>query len=274
MTTSPYPKTPPKARRFDLERFFRRFGGIELAGEPEVKQGLIFCGLKSLLCACQGLDHVQSTAAASIAFKERPMPWETVPQNAAPQSAALPRLRSIHHAAFRCRDAEQTRWFYEEILDLPLAAALVIEEEPGVGRVRPYMHLFFELNDGNYLAFFDDPSAARAGHFEKAHGFDRHVALRVESEEELMSWHELINAKGVTCLGPVDHGFVKSIYMYDPNGLQVEITVPTLDYQAIMAAERAHAYETISAWTAQTRDHKEALFGAHMLDKRGRFNPD
>ncbi len=191
-------------------------------------------------------------------------------QEAADTPPAPTRLGAIHHAAFRCRDAEQTRWFYEEVLNLPLAAALVIEEEPGVGRARPYMHLFFELGDGNFIAFFDDPDEARPDHFEKAHGFDRHIALTAQSESDLLAWKDRICARGVTCVGPVDHGFVRSIYMYDPNGLQVEITATTRDYPAIMAHERAHAHAAIAVWSAQTRPRKEGLFGGQALDRRGR----
>ena len=40
------------------------------------------------------------------------------------QSPTLKRLGNVHHAAYRCRDAEQTRWFYEDVLGLPLAAAM------------------------------------------------------------------------------------------------------------------------------------------------------
>ena len=65
----------------------------------------------------------------------------------------LRRLGNVHHAAFRCRDAEQTRWFYEEVLGLPLAAAMVFDALPGTGKKSQYMHLFFELGDGNLLPF-------------------------------------------------------------------------------------------------------------------------
>ena len=46
----------------------------------------------------------------------------------------LRRLGNVHHAAFRCRDAEQTCWFYEEVLGLPLAAAMVLDALPGTGK--------------------------------------------------------------------------------------------------------------------------------------------
>jgi len=184
------------------------------------------------------------------------------------QKHGLPMLSGFNHVAYRCRDAEQTRWFYEDVLGLPLAAALVLEEVPGLGDKYPYMHLFFRLGNGEFLAFFDDPQNATIEHFKRAHSFDRHVALETESEEALLAWCKAINSRGVTCLGPVDHGFVKSVYMYDPNGLQVEITFRTAAFSEIMAEEERGASEAMAQWTARTRDEKVRKFGAESLTIR------
>lgn len=185
-------------------------------------------------------------------------------------SSDLSRLGNVHHAAYRCRDAEQTRWFYEEVLGLPLAAAMVFDALPGSRQQSAYMHLFFELGDGNFIAFFDEPETATDEHFLRKHSFDVHIALEAESEEALLAWQSRINAMGKTCLGPVDHGFVKSVYMYDPNGLQVEITCKTDDYADIMTADAAVAHDQLTQWTAKTRADKESRFGADALDQRGR----
>ncbi|MGA1341862.1 MAG: hypothetical protein ACO33A_02265, partial [Hyphomonas sp.] len=67
---------------------------------------------------------------------------------------------------------------------------------------------------------------------------------------------------------PLDHHFVRSIYFYDPNGLQVEITCKTEDYAAIMTEEASHAGEHIRKWTEETRKLKEARLGAGPLDTR------
>ena len=182
----------------------------------------------------------------------------------------LKRLGNVHHAAFRCRDAEQTRWFYEEILGLPLAAAMVFDALPGTGKKSQYMHLFFELGDGNFIAFFDEPETATNEHFARKDSFDVHIALEAESHEAMLAWQTRIHALGKTCLGPVDHDFVQSIYMYDPNGLQVEITCKTHDYADIMAADAAVAHDQLTQWTARTRAEKEARFGTEALDQRGR----
>ncbi len=188
---------------------------------------------------------------------------------AAQAQRKLRKLGNVHHAAYRCRDAEQTRWFYEEVLGLRLAAAMVFDHISGMEEERNYMHLFFELGDGNYIAFFDAPDSARPEHFERKDGFDVHIAFEAESEEDMLAWQEHINESGKTCLGPIDHGFVKSVYMYDPNGLQVEITSKAKNYREIMAEEEAHAESLMKEWTERTRAQKEALFGAAALDRRG-----
>ena len=185
-------------------------------------------------------------------------------------TSKLRRLGNVHHAAFRCRDAEQTRWFYEEVLGLPLAAAMVFDALPGTGRKSQYMHLFFELGDGNFIAFFDEPETATGEHFSRKDSFDVHIALEAESREAMLAWQARINAAGKTCLGPVDHNFVQSVYMYDPNGLQIEITCKSNDYADIMEADGASAQHHLAQWTSMTRADKEARFGAEALDKRGR----
>jgi catechol 2,3-dioxygenase-like lactoylglutathione lyase family enzyme len=168
-------------------------------------------------------------------------------------------LRGIHHTAFRCRDAEETRAFYEDVLGLPVAAALAFDEEPGSGKPHPYVHIFFRLPDGNFIAFFDAPDSARAEQFRPAHGFDRHVAFEAGSVEQLAEWKSRLDAAGVNSFGPIDHHFVQSLYMWDPNGLQVEITARTAGHDPILEAEAASARGVLADWTARTADAKARL---------------
>lgn len=168
-------------------------------------------------------------------------------------------LLGIHHSAFRCRDAEETRAFYEDVLGLPVAAALAFDSEPGSGKPHPYLHIFFGLPDGNFIAFFDAPDSARPEQFRPAHGFDRHVAFEAESIGQLNEWKVRLEAKGVPCFGPIDHHFVRSIYTWDPNGLQVEITARTGGHDSILESEAARARQVLAEWTARTADQKAAL---------------
>lgn len=181
---------------------------------------------------------------------------------------SLSKIGNIHHAAYRCRDAEQTRWFYEDLLGLRYRAALAFEEISGTDMKRPYMHLFFEMPDGNFIAFFDDPYTANPKHFEQKDSFDVHIAFEIDNEADLEEWKKKIRASRVKCHGPIDHGFVKSIYFYDPNGYQCELTCQTQQYFAILDAEEADARKTTEEWSKRTRELKETKFGAEALDSR------
>jgi catechol 2,3-dioxygenase-like lactoylglutathione lyase family enzyme len=187
-------------------------------------------------------------------------------------TAALKPLHNVNHFAFRCRDAEQTRWFYEDVLGLKLAIAFEEVKDFGenLGRPRTFMHLFFEMGDGNYLAFFDEPDVSTPAHFERKDSFDVHVALEAENYQALLNWQARINAMGKSCLGPIDHGFVHSVYMYDPNGLQVEITCRAEGYPAIAEQKRSIARTELDAFVAKTRARKLEVFGQKALDQRGR----
>lgn len=180
----------------------------------------------------------------------------------------LKRLKGVHHAAYRCRDAEQTRWFYETVLGLKAAAGLIIEVTPGSGADDPYMHIFFALPSGDYVAFFDAPGSAAPDWFKRKHGFDMHFAFEVDTEAEMLAMQERIRSFGIACLGPIDHHFVKSVYMYDPNGIQVEITVRTEQHDPILAHEGSILEEQLKLWSARTRTQKIAKFGADALNAR------
>jgi catechol 2,3-dioxygenase-like lactoylglutathione lyase family enzyme len=183
-------------------------------------------------------------------------------------TAALKPLGNMHHLALRCRDAEQTRWFYEDILGLPLAAALTLEKSPGTEQERPFLHLFLELGDGNYIAFFDEPGHAKSAHFELKDSFDIHIAFETDSAASMLAWKEKIAAAGDFIFGPIDHDFVESIYFFDPNGYALEITHKTDQHDAVLLQEQRTARQQIADWTVATRARKIELFGADAIDAR------
>jgi catechol 2,3-dioxygenase-like lactoylglutathione lyase family enzyme len=178
------------------------------------------------------------------------------------QTGSIPKISGVHHTAFRCRDAEQTRHFYEGILGLPLAAALSFDEEPGTGAPLQYMHLFFELGDGNYVAFFDLPESADESRFKKRSGFNLHVAFEVDDERHLDDFLQRFRDHGIENHGPIDHHFVKSIYAWDPNGIQIEITWRVPSHDQILRDERARSSDAMKQW-----DHATAPIRAARLKR-------
>jgi catechol 2,3-dioxygenase-like lactoylglutathione lyase family enzyme len=184
------------------------------------------------------------------------------------KTAVLRPLGNIHHLALRCRDAEQTRWFYEDVLGLTLAAALSLENSPGTEKERPFLHLFLELGDGNYIAFFDEPGHAKPEQFEIKDSFDIHIAFETENIESMLAWKDKISAAGDFIFGPIDHEFVESVYFFDPNGYALEITHKTAKHDAVLLEEKSNARQQIAEWSARTRAKKIEIFGADAIDSR------
>jgi catechol 2,3-dioxygenase-like lactoylglutathione lyase family enzyme len=134
-------------------------------------------------------------------------------------------IRGLHHNAYRCRDSEETRKFYEDFLGLPLASALAINTTR-TGRRANVLHTFYEMGDGSYLAFFEAPD--QPFEFKDQHDFDLHIALEVD-RETLEDMFARGKAAGIETRGVSDHGFVDSIYFRDPNGYVIELTARTAD---------------------------------------------
>jgi len=176
-----------------------------------------------------------------------------------------PTIKGFHHIAYRCRDAEETKKFYVDILGLKPAAALSFDKDPG-GADRPFMHLFFEMADGNFIAFFDAPNNASDENFNIKDGIeDYHFAFEVETLDEQKQFMDRLAEAKVPCMGPIDHGFCHSIYFFDPSGLACEITVRDEKHDAILADEASRMESQIREWEAKTRSIKQArleLFAA------------
>ena len=129
-------------------------------------------------------------------------------------------IKKLHHNAYRCRDSEVTRKFYEDFLGLPLVDAFEIPVT-NTGRESKVLHTFYAMKDNSYLAFFEVPDMDFE--FKDQHDFDLHIALEVEKKDMLKFYSKGIN-RGIETRGVSDHGFIESIYLRDPNGYVIELT--------------------------------------------------
>lgn len=168
-------------------------------------------------------------------------------------SETLPPVLGLHHFAWRCRNAEETRHFYEDILGLPLVHVIRLDRVPSTGEYCPYVHLFFEMADGSYIAFFDLGDDTAAEPSPNTPSWVNHIALRVASVDALETMKQRLVDHGVEVLGVTDHHFVRSIYFFDPNGFRLELTVPVAPAQTL-ATYRKEARGLLDAWT-ETRRH-------------------
>jgi catechol 2,3-dioxygenase-like lactoylglutathione lyase family enzyme len=155
-------------------------------------------------------------------------------------------IKGLHHNAYRCRDSEATRRFYEEFLGLPLAQTLEIKETKS-GRPTHTLHTFYELDDGSYLAFFEAPD--RPFEFKQQHDFDLHIALEV-TPEVLGAMFAKGKAAGIETRGISDHGFIDSIYFRDPNGYVIELTAKRPEHDRTMDPATNDARGRLDAWQA------------------------
>ena len=159
-------------------------------------------------------------------------------------------VRGLHHFAWRCRDCEETRAFYEDLLGLPLVHVIRSDIVPSTGEHCPYVHIFFRMADGSHLAFFDLGDNVAAAPSPNTPSWVNHIALRVDSLEALQAAKARLEAAGVDVVGITDHHVIQSIYFFDPNGIRLELTVPTASAET-MAAHAREAHADVAAWTRE-----------------------
>lgn len=151
----------------------------------------------------------------------------------------------LHHNAYVSKDLEQTRAFYEDIIGLPL----VTTWREGEGD-NAYCHTFFELSDGGALAFFQfaNPDAAEEHQKGKPTSHFYHIALNA-SQACQAAVASKAEANG---LEPqvIDHGYCTSLYLMDPDGMLVELTVDTEEALPLIQARRENPHRELAEWLA------------------------
>ncbi len=163
-------------------------------------------------------------------------------------SAPIPVL-GLHHWAYRCRDAEETRVFYEDLLGLPLAHIIRSDIVPSTGAYCPYVHIFFKLEDGSFVAFFDLGDDLASDPSPNTPMWVNHLALRVSSVDTLLAAKRRLEAAGVEVVGVTDHHIIQSIYFFDPNGIRLELTTPTVTPEYMSEAQQRSRAE-LNEWSA------------------------
>lgn len=131
------------------------------------------------------------------------------------------RFNGVNHLAMATGDMDRTIRFWRDLLGMRLVA--------GLGKLG-YRHYFFQLSDTDLVAFFEWPDVKRVS--KKDHGrpvrgpfiFD-HVSFGVETEDGLWELKDRLEASGFEVSDVIDHGFIHSIYSFDPNGIPIEFSV-------------------------------------------------
>jgi catechol 2,3-dioxygenase-like lactoylglutathione lyase family enzyme len=134
----------------------------------------------------------------------------------------------LNHVAWVTHDVAATAEFYTRIMGMELATTVLDDTVPSTGATFPYFHIFFRMQDGSTIAFFEAPGLPkRFAVTHPAYELFDHLALQARDIDEVVWWHEWLRANNVDVVGPTNHGgLIYSIYFHDPNGLRLEITTP------------------------------------------------
>lgn len=141
----------------------------------------------------------------------------TVPGAAAVDLPAAPSWQGVNHLALVTPDMDATVRFYAGVLGMPVVATTM---------AGPMRHYFFAMSPGNTVAFFEVEGAET---FAKGAGSpsDRaiqldHLAFNLPDEAALVQLQARLRAAGSEVTEIVDHGFLRSVYFTDPNGIALE----------------------------------------------------
>lgn len=185
--------------------------------------------------------------------------------------------KMLNHAAWVTHDVAATADFYTRILGMELASTILDDQVPSTGDEFPYFHIFFRMEDGSTLAFFECtalPPQSESSH--PAYDVFNHLAMEVDGPEELQKWRDWLVENGIDVIGPVDHkGIIASIYFHDPNGIRLELTTPLND---AWNKKTEQGYKDLDLWVstkekaiAEGRDPSEALLDLIRKVKSDRY---
>jgi catechol 2,3-dioxygenase-like lactoylglutathione lyase family enzyme len=156
----------------------------------------------------------------------------------------------LHHTAYTTKDMEATRKFYEEVIGLPLVATWS-ETDELFGALRTYCHCFFGLGDGSALAFFQFAREEDQKLFSPPipESPFHHIALNVDAETQA-GIEQRIAAAGIQPPDTyvLEHGYCRSVYVKDPNGMVLEFTLDAPNADAINATRAGQSHAELAKW--------------------------
>ncbi len=175
-------------------------------------------------------------------------------------------IRGVNHLALVCKDMAKTVEFYRDVLGMPLTKTIDLPGDMG-------QHFFFDIGNGDSLAFFWFPNAPAAqpgvssprdlpglGSLVTAHGSMNHIAFDVP-KEKFDEYCDKLKAKGVA-LSPVmnhdnsptqvapkmrDGVFVRSVYFFDPDGVCLEFACWTATFDEFDVAHEPMTAQGVRA---------------------------
>src|ERR1041384_1459019 len=164
--------------------------------------------------------------------------------------AMATRPTRLHHTAYVSKDLEKPRALYEDLIGLPLVATWR-EADELFGALRTYCHCFFELEDGSALAFFQFVNEGDQTLFGPPipESPFHHIALHVDAATQDAIAARIAKA-GYTAPDTyvLEHGYCRSLYVKDPNGMILEFTRDAPNAEQIAQERQADAHATLQRW--------------------------
>ena len=135
----------------------------------------------------------------------------------------------VHHLAIATKDIKKQIEFYTQVVGMELVALYWMHG------VQKTFHGFLRMNDSSSIAFVQGPemaaiegvpgiSHARWAADPVAAGVMQHLALNVDTYDDLLAIRDRVRTHGHWVMGPIDHGFCKSIYLAAPEGIMLEFS--------------------------------------------------
>lgn len=168
-------------------------------------------------------------------------------------------IKKIHHVAYRCKDAKETVDWYTKHLNMKFVLAIAEDQVPSTHAPDPYMHLFMDAGGGNVLAFFELPNSPAMGRDPNTPDWVQHIALEVDSVDELEAAKARLQAGGIDVIGVTDHTIFKSIYFFDPNGHRLELAANTATPEMMKKLDDVK-WDMLAEWSLTKRAPKHAAW--------------
>lgn len=179
------------------------------------------------------------------------------------------KVQQIHHVAYRCKDAKETVEWYKKHLNMDLLVCIAEDKVPSTKEPDPYIHVFLDAGMGNILAFFEITGQKEMSRDPNTPLWVQHIAFQVKDEQALIEAKAELEKKGLDVLGVTEHGIIRSIYFFDPNGHRLELTCVT-GTDAQLKHLKEIAPEMLEEWSKTKRPPRQAawLHDEEFLKKR------
>ena len=177
-------------------------------------------------CERQEMTATEPTTRADRAADDRAVDAEIGPTIQGPVRPNL-RPRGVNHLAISTTDMKAQLTYFADVLGCPTRALYWMHG------VENTFHGFVELSPESYIAFVQHPENSDRIEYGVSHaansgspvtgGATQHIALHVDTLDEVLAMRDRIRLHGVQVLGPIDHGMIQSIYFAGPEGLNLEV---------------------------------------------------